>query len=193
MPDNSGSGTASLGEMLHANDQAAAAAASAAISPPAAARVAPVIPSDASDAAARLNELKSDPKWRDQLLDGSPSHLKEMRDLNAVISRGGNPEVDKAIAGVLDAAPFQTTKRMTMIGTAEHLREAGIGDANVIRQVLAGDPVTPEEHAAATETKARLMRDNDFVTRYTAGDGEAKRQMTLLNIVVSSPIKRTAA
>lgn len=193
MSDNSGSGSASLGEMLHANDQAAAAAASAAISQPAAARVVPVIPSAPGDAAARLNELKADPKWRDEYLGGSPSHAKEMRDLQAVISRGGNPEVDKAIAGVLDAAPFQTSKRMTMIGTAEHLRDSGIGDANVIRQVLAGDPVTPEEHAAATETKARLMNDQDFVKRYTAGDGEAKRQMTLLNIVVSSPIKRTAA
>ncbi|MCJ9701732.1 hypothetical protein, partial [Bradyrhizobium sp. SHOUNA76] len=154
---------------------------------------APVIPSAAGDAAARLNELKADPAWRDELLNGSVSHLKEMRDLQAVIGRGGNPEVDKAIAGVLDAAPFQTTKRMTMIGTAEHLRESGIGDANVIRQVLAGEAVTPEEHATATEAKARLMRDSDFIARYTAGDGEAKRQMTLLNIVVSSPIKRIAA
>lgn len=193
MPDNSGTGGATLGEMLHSGDQAAAAAASAAISQPAAARATPVIPSAPGDAAARLNDLKADPAWRDELLNGSASHLKEMRDLQAIISRGGNPEVDKAIAGVLDAAPFQTTKRMTMIGTAEHLREVGIGDANVIRQVLAGDSVTPEEHAAASETKARLMRDNDFVTRYTAGDGEAKRQMTLLNIVVSSPVKRTAA
>ncbi|MEH2485422.1 hypothetical protein [Bradyrhizobium sp. AZCC 2230] len=192
MPDNSGTGGATLGEMLHSGDHAAAAAAAAAISQPAAARVAPVIPSEASAAAARLNELKSTPEWRDQLLDGSPSHLKEMRDLQAVISRGANPEVDKAIAGVLDAAPFQTTKRMTMIGTAEHLRASGIGDTGVIRQVLAGEPVTPEEHATATETKARLMNDQDFVKRYTAGDGEAKRQMTLLNIVISSPKKSAA-
>lgn len=193
MPSNDGSGTPTTGELLFANQQAAAAAASAAISQPAAARAAPVIPSAPGDAAARLNELKADPAWRDELLDGSVSHLKEMRDLQAVIGRGGNPEVDKAIAGLLDAAPFQTTKRMTMIGTAEHLRESGIGDANVIRQVLAGDPVSPEEHAVATETRARLMRDSDFVARYTAGDGEAKRQMTLLNIVVSSPIKRNPA
>jgi hypothetical protein len=191
MPDDYGHPT--LGEMIFTNDMAARAAASAAVSQPAPTRADPVIPSDGSAAAARLNELKADPKWRDEYLGGSVSHAKEMRDLQAVISKGGNVEADLAIAGVLDAGAFQTAKRMTMIGTAEHLRESGIGDANVIRQVLAGDPVTPEEHSAASQTKARLMNDQDFVKRYTAGDGEAKRQMTLLNIVVSSPVKRSAA
>lgn len=191
MPDNSGNGTPTLGEMLHANDQAARAAASAAISQPAPGRTEPVIPSASSEAAARLSELKATPEWRDELLRGSPSHLKEMRDLQAVIAKGGG-DVDQAIAGVPDVGPFQTSKTKTMMATAKHLREAGIGDPGVIRQVLAGDAVSPQEHAAATEAKARLMRDSDFVKRYTAGDGEAKRQMTLLNIVISSP-KRSAA
>ncbi|UQR67713.1 hypothetical protein LRP30_21740 [Bradyrhizobium sp. C-145] len=170
---------------------AAQAAAAVAVSKPV--PVDPVIPPDASGAAARLNELRGDPAWLNEYLGGSVRHAKEMRDLRAVIDRGGNPDVDRAIAGVLDDAPIQTSKRMTMIGTAEMLRERGVSDTGVIRQVLAGDSVTPQEHAAAMETKARLMNDQAFVARYTAGDGEAKRQMTLLNVIISSSIKVAAA
>ncbi|TQF28784.1 hypothetical protein [Bradyrhizobium sp. UNPA324] len=191
MSSNDGSGAPTTGEMLFANDQAALAAASVAVSKPAAPDL--VIPTLPSDAAARLNELRGDPTWLNEYFGGSVRHAKEMRDLRAVIDKGGNPEVDRAIAGVLDDAPIQTSKRMTMIGTAAMLREGGISDTGVIRQVLAGDSVTPQEHAAASETKARLMNDQAFVARYTAGDGEAKRQMTLLNVIISSSIKVAAA
>ncbi|UFW92102.1 hypothetical protein BjapCC829_48515 (plasmid) [Bradyrhizobium barranii] len=44
----------------------------------------------------------------------------------------------------------------------------------------------PEQNAAATATKARLMKDQDFTARYMAGDGEAKRTMTLLNVIIWS-------
>lgn len=190
MPSNDGFGTATLGEMIFANSQAASAAAAAAVSKEAPA--APIIPAAANEAAARLSDLKADPKWRDQYLKGSSTHAKEMRDLQAVVDKEQNTQVDMAIAGKLYDG-IQPGGHLAAVGTAEMLREAGIGDAAVIRQVLAGEEVTPQEHAAATETKERLMKDQDFVKKYMTGDGDAKRQMTLLNVVLSSPVKTGAA
>jgi hypothetical protein len=65
MPDNAGSGTPTLGEMIVANEQAARAALAEASSKPV--PIAPVIPTTAAEAAARLKAATSDPKWLEAL------------------------------------------------------------------------------------------------------------------------------
>lgn len=190
MPDNSGFGTATLGEMMAANSATAHAAASAAIMAPPEYEP-PAIPATADEAATRLAAVQADPKWRDEYLSGSKAHAKELRDLQAAADRERSTQSEMAVAGELYPG-IQPSGHLARVGTAAMLRESGIGDDNVIRQVLTGQPVSAEEHAAAVEAKARLMRDSDFVAKYTAGDGEAKRQMRLINIVLSSPIKKVA-
>jgi hypothetical protein len=193
MTSNSGSGAPTTGELLHSNEQAAAVAAAAALSR--AAPADPVIPATSSEAVARLAEIKADPKWRDQYLAGSAIHAKEMRDLQAVIDADkgrADPQTEMAIAGVLFDG-IQPSGHLAKVGTATMLREAGINDTGVIRQVLAGESVTQQERDVAATTKARLMKDEDFTAKYLAGDSEAKRTMTLLNIIVSSSIKSAAA
>lgn len=189
MPDNAGFGTPTLGEML-ANHTAMAAAPAPKEVPPD-----PVIPATAAEAKARLAAVKADPKWVDEYLSGSSRHAKEMRELRAVIDADQtavDPQTEMAIAGKLFDG-IQPSGHLARVGTAEMLRAAGVGDEAVIRQVLTGQAVTQQEHAAATETKARLMKDKAFVEKYMTGDDEAKRTMTLLNIVASSQIKRDAA
>lgn len=189
MPDNSGFNTATTGELLAANDAAARATAAAAAIPPEYQPAA--IPATAGEAAARLEAIKSDPKWRDEYLGGSKAHATELRELQAAADKERSTQTEMAIAGQLFDG-IQPSGHLAAVGTAEMLRTSGINDTGVIRQVIAGQSVTVEEHAAATEEKARLLRDSDWVAKYTSGDGVAKRQMTLLNIVLSSPIKRVA-
>ncbi|MCK1542207.1 hypothetical protein IVA98_32935 [Bradyrhizobium sp. 160] len=181
-----GEGSLTLGDMIVANATPAPPAAPA--PPPA-----PVIPETEAAALARKAQLTADPKWRDEYLSGSPRHAKELSDLEAVIQKGNaDPQTEMAIAGELFDG-IQPSGHLAAVGAAEMLREAGVRDTAVIRQVLTGEAVSAEEHAAATETKARLMANHDFAKRYVSGDGEARREMTLLNVILSSPIKGAAA
>src|SRR5258705_8089693 len=176
MTANSGSGAPTLGEMVSSHSQPAP---PAPVAPP----PAPVIPATASEATARLNELKGSAEWREQYLSGSPRHAKEMRDLQEAIDKGANPRVDRAIAGIMDDAPFQAAGHLAMIGTAEMLRDAGIGD-DVIRQTLSNQEITQAERDAVARWKADKMRDSEWVKKYLAGEGEHKRAMMLANIVL---------
>lgn len=189
MADNSGFGTLTTGELLAANDAAARATAAAAAVP--VEYVPPAVPATAGEAAARLEAVKADPKWRDEYLNGSKAHARELKDLQAAVDQERNTRTEMAVAGQLFDG-IQPSGHLAAVGTAAMLRESGINDDSVIRQAVAGQPVTAEEHAAATEEKARLMRDSDWTAKYLAGDGECKRQMRLISIVLSAPIKRVA-
>jgi hypothetical protein len=189
MTSNAGSGAATLGEMLFANEQAARAAAAEATSKPAA--VAPVIPATPSEAAARLKAAALDPKWLEEYFGGSVIHANEMRDLKAVIGKDADPQTEMAIAGQLYDG-IQPAGHLAKVGTAEMLRAVGADDG-VVRQVLTGQSVSQQEFDAAQATKARLMKDNDFISKYNSGDGESRRTLTLLNVVLTSPVKKDAA
>jgi hypothetical protein len=152
----------------------------------------PEIPATANEATARLNQLKADPKWRDAFLSGSPRHAKEFAALTETIDKGDNPEIDRAIAGELYDGPFQPSGHMQNIAAAQMFRELGIGD-DVTRQVLTDHEVTQEEYNKVAQLKAERMRDQDWVKQYMAGNGPQRRDMTLMNIVLSSTIKAKAA
>lgn len=190
MADNSGYGTPTVGEMLASSEVAARASAAAAAMP---VEYKPAeIPATASEAAARLEALKSDPKWRDELLGGSKTHAREMRELQAAVDKEQNARTERAMAGIVPkAGPFEDGKARQMVEHANYLRANHVPDA-AIRQSLAGSDVTQAEHDAATRAKAALMDDQDFVKAFLGGHGPAKTQMSLINIVLSSPIKRVA-
>ncbi|MCA1414474.1 hypothetical protein I6F30_25460 [Bradyrhizobium sp. NBAIM20] len=176
-----GSPGATLGEMIVSHATAAPPPAPAAPPPP-------EIPATSAEAAARLSALKADPGWREEYLGGNPRHAKEMRDLQAKIDSGGAPEVDMAMAGLLDDAPFQSTGRLQMIGATEMFRDLGIRD-EVIRETLTNREVTPQEHEAVARLKAERMRDQAWVKELLAGNGQHRRDLMLMDIVLTSPVK----
>ena len=152
---------------------------------------APTNPQNAAEATMRLNELKNDATWRDRFLAGNTPEAREYRALRTQIESGDAPNVDAAMAGVLDDAPFQDSKRMQMVAATAHFRDLGIRD-EVIRQTLTDYEVTPQEHAVVTKWKADRMRDPEWVEKYLAGHGDHKRDMMLANIVLTSKIKKSA-
>jgi hypothetical protein len=140
-----------------------------------------------AEAAQRKSEILATPEWRDKYLSGGITEANELRDLDATIAKGDNPEVDLAMAGNLDGDPFQMSDRRKMIGTAQMLRDAGIEDG-AIRNTLLGKSVSQQDHQAAQSQKAALLRSSDFTTKFMAGDGEAKKQMLELDMILSSPV-----
>ncbi|MCA1474772.1 hypothetical protein [Bradyrhizobium sp. NBAIM08] len=174
-----------VGEMIVAH--ATAAPPPAPPPPPAA-----PIPATGAEAAARLNELKGNAEWRDKFLAGNGPEAKEFRELTSKINESDNPNVDKAMAGLLDDAPFQSTDRLQMIGATQMFRDLGIRD-EVIRETLTNREVTQQEYDAVARLKAERMRDHAWVKEFMAGNGQHTRDMMLMNVVLSSPIKKQAA
>jgi hypothetical protein len=152
---------------------------------------APTAPSNPAEAASRLSELKADTAWRDRYLAGGVTEKREITALQEMLNKSDNPDVDRAMAGVLDDGPFQRSSHMQMIGIAGMLRELGIRD-EVIRETLIGKEVTKAEHDAVARLKADRMRDHAWVREFLAGNGQHKRDMTLMNIVLTSPISKEA-
>jgi YD repeat-containing protein len=153
---------------------------------------APEIPTNASEATARLAQLQADPKWREAFLRGDGPRAKEFNALMQTIEKGDNPQVDHAIAGVLYDGPFQPSGHMQNIATAQMFRDLGIGD-DVTREVLTDREVTQEEYDKVSRLKAERMRDNNWVKEYMAGNGPQRRDMMLMDIVLSSTIKAKEA
>lgn len=104
----------------------------------------------------------------------------------------GDP-VSRAIAGQLD--DINDSKALQMKQAADVLRGLDIKD-DVIRQVLAGEPVSRTEHDRVKQWKDDVMTGHQheaFRKAYLAGDPGAVRQMNHANIVLTSPIKEEAA
>lgn len=158
------------------------------ITPPAA-PVAPPAPAPTPDqAATKLTELRGNKEWVTKFLAGNGPEVQEYGKLSEIaLSKGDQDKVGLAMAG--QYLPVNDSEHLTRMGTASMLRDAGIGD-DVIRQALSGSPVTQQERDAAEKLKAKLMRNSDFSKKYLAGDGEAKEQMTLLQIITSSDVKQ---
>jgi hypothetical protein len=145
-------------------------------------------PSTPAEATARLDQLKSDPAWRDGFLSGGPQG-REYQELSALAAKGD--KADAAMAGVMANTPFQDSSHIEMIHATTMFRELGILDAT-IRQTLTDHEVTQQEHDVVAQWKADRMRNSEYVKKWLAGEGEQAREMMLANIVLTSSIKKSA-
>jgi hypothetical protein len=146
-------------------------------------------PATPTEATARLDQLKSDPAWREGFLSGGGQQAREYQELSALAAKAD--KVDLAMAGVMADAPFQDSSHIEMIGATKMFRELGIRD-EVIKQTLSDHEISQAEHDVVAKWKADRMRDSDWVEKWLAGEGEQARDMVLANIVLSSSIKKVA-
>jgi hypothetical protein len=134
------------------------------------------------------------PAWVEKLEAGHPDVLKEFHELTK--AAGGDKSADKidlAIAGVLEDTTFQDKRHVDNVRTAEFLRGSGIDDPAILRQVLSNESISQQEVDAAKAMKNRLTRDLEWTKRYLSNEGEAVRQMALLNVVLTRPVKQESA
>jgi hypothetical protein len=147
---------------------------------------------NAAEPSTRLNELKADTAWRDRYLAGGLVEARQINELHEAMRNGDNPDVDRAMAGILDDGPIQRSEHMQMIAVAQWMKEKGLRD-EVIREALAGKGVTQQKRDAVERLKADRMRDHAWTKEFMAGNGQHVRDMTLMNIVLTSSIKKDAA
>ncbi|HEV2156355.1 MAG TPA: hypothetical protein VGR99_18480 [Bradyrhizobium sp.] len=146
------------------------------------------MPATPSEAATRLDQLKSDPKWTASFLSGGQPQLQEFRDLHEIVAKGDH--VDIAMSGLMPDMPSSGHREMA--GTAAMLRERGIDD-RIIKETLTGHMVTKAEYEATERWKKDAMSNPEFVTRYLKGGTEEARKMTLANIILTGGIKEATA
>jgi hypothetical protein len=153
------------------------------------ARSAPQPAADSGASRAKLAELSADPAWRDAFFRGDVEARRTFSELNASIAAGST--VSDVLAGA-DAsgaeytmlAPGQLSARVTAL-EIQHLKSLGLNEATV-RQIFEGGPVSAQEVAMATQVKAMRLSDSAFVQRFMSNEFSAKREMLLLNSIISA-------
>jgi hypothetical protein len=149
-------------------------------------------PIDAQGARQMLDKLTKDPSWAKALLRGDPQATKQLADLTALSAAGD--EVGDTVAGIVEPSDplieFTFGGNLTRRQIAEAVagfREDGLSDAS-IEQAMQGGAVTVAEYRAAAALQSARHSDPAWVKRLLSGDYEAKREHTLLSIILSSQI-----
>jgi hypothetical protein len=150
----------------------------------------PTPPSTPAEATTRLDQLKADPKWTTALLSGGPAQTKEFHDLHELVAKGDG--VDQAISGTMPTRIIQDSTQFEMASMAAHLKELGIR-AELVREYLTGHTTTKGWYDEVARHKADRMRDPAFVKALFSGSVEARRTLTLCNIVLSGEITESSA
>lgn len=127
-------------------------------------------PLTAEAAALRKSEMFRDKAFQQRLFRGEPGATKEFAQVIETLAASDTPKArdEERLQAFLDRADLPP---------------------EVVAQVRENRPVSAAEFDGATRERRRLMSDKAFVTRYLSGEVDAIRQMSLINVIRSSPIK----
>lgn len=132
------------------------------------------LPATQEAAAEELAARKADPAFTKRYLAGDHEARARMNSLHEILSRprdtvtGDNPaHGERTISAISEFASLSP---------------------EVEAQMRAGTPVSPDEYKRAVAMRAQLPADQDWTAKYLRGDREARKQMTLLSIVLASKL-----
>lgn len=145
-------------------------------------------------AAAKIADLKGNEDFVTKYLAGSGPQVAEMRELIKVAQSSNRGKIADDVLGGKQSPEsiFLDPQRRDAEQTVEVLRGLGIHEESVARSVLTDSAVSVAERQQAAAAKDRLMKDQDFVKKFLAGDGDARRQMGLLNVILTRGVKASA-
>jgi hypothetical protein len=148
------------------------------VTPPAAATPAPM---SKEMAESRYQEIRNgaDKDWNTRYLAGG---MKERREMDLI---------HQALAPPPMAVPTDT---VSMDRHVAALREWLGGDLSpeIEAEFREGRPASPREHSLAVQRRGERMSDRSWVVKYRDGDKAAAREMTLLNFIISKPVRDPA-
>jgi hypothetical protein len=144
----------------------------------------PAAPMSPSEAASRLSMLRNDSAWGAKILQSDPSALAEMHTLARLVSEGN--DLDAMIVAAQDTPDTSANGELSLrkIGAEiPALRAAGLSDP-VIRELLSDRIPTPAEIDAVSRFQKMRHGDQAWVTKYLAGDFDARREGMLMSMVL---------
>jgi hypothetical protein len=162
--------------VTQAETAASAAAAAAAL---AAAAPKPAITREA--AKAELDKLKGNAEFRGKLLSGDAAAKAQWS------------ELIKNSSQAPDAAADEAARTKGLTSDIALLQSAGIDLGGPVGQdlvaILGGQEITIETRRAAEVKRDALKKDQFFVARWLKGDSEARKAMTVLNVLLTAKVK----
>lgn len=143
-----------------------------------------------AQAAARLAQLKADPAWRDKLLTGSATQVREFQELTALTAASdAAPDV---LMETVDAVSNPSALRYSHYeGMLDGMRENNNLPASTeeyLRDFDAGlrdDVISEGDGLLFREAKERWMRDPAVRAAYLAGQHAIVRQVNSMNRVIA--------
>jgi hypothetical protein len=152
----------------------------------------PRVPTDAQGARHRLSVLSADTRWSGALMRGDPEARREFDTLVKMSADGD--DVGDAIVGIQEqAAPvFETTfqgqlARRDIATAVNDFRNDGLDDGS-IAQAMHGTAVSVAEYRAAEALLNARKSDPAWVKALLSGDHLAKKEWSLLTVILSSSI-----
>jgi hypothetical protein len=145
---------------------------------------APSTPLTPSEAASKLATLRSNAEWGEKVLKSDPGALKELRDLSKQVAEGG--DLDALIVAAADQPDTNVNGELSLkkvAGEIPSLRESGLSD-DVIKELLSDRVPTPQEIDAVSRFQKMRHGDQAWVTKYLAGDFDARREGMLMSMVL---------
>ena len=149
---------------------------------------APLVPSNAREAAERLAQLSADPAWAKRYMEGNLEARDQFKTLTEMVANA--PDVD-AVSQPFQTTIGQDTKRSDVISVAADLRrlwsdypdncEAAIAD---LLDPTANERLDPAFVQGMRDWREQAMRDPEFVRMWFAGDLWATQRMTLCCAVI---------
>jgi hypothetical protein len=136
----------------------------------------PQISRTRSDAHGEIARLKGDAAFQQLLLKGDPHALAKVQTLQRII----NSPTQTVVGG--EPNPQEIEQRLSAWTEFADL------SPEVIQQVRSGGMVSKAEYDNAVRTKARFMADREWAKRYLDGGRRERAQMSLVSIILSSPI-----
>lgn len=157
----------------------------AAVTPAAAAPpAAPATPLTPSEAASKLVALRDDPAWGERVIKNDPSAVAEMHTLAKLVSEGN--DLDALVIAAQDAPDTSANGELSLRkvgGEIPALRAAGISDGAIL-ELLGNRIPTPAEIDAVSRFQKMRHGDQAWVTKYLAGDFDARREGMLMSMVL---------
>ena len=149
---------------------------------------APAVPGNAMEARARLTELSKDPNWSQRFLNSDLGARKEFDGLVSQIEAGDDVELAMANLlplGRVDSGPGAPLREQA--AAVPKLREMGIND-DTIRQLLSDAPISAKEQQMVKHLHAQRFSDKEWVGKLMANNWDARREFTLMSIVLASTV-----
>lgn len=145
----------------------------------------------ADQAQARLAELQQSQEWIGRLMSGDPKARGEFDAIHQMIA-GADDQVDRAIAGNADPVLGEVAieGELSTRQTAEAitgLRELGLRD-EVVAEAIRGAVYPESVVRQAADLKRTRMSDPEWTKKFLAGSAAERREMTLMNVILSGKI-----
>lgn len=133
-----------------------------------------------------LDTRMADKQWGAKLFAGDVPVTTEYRSLRDLINKPDlTGEVAAAMSNQDHGGIIQDSSVVELRGAAGFLREMGLNETQVA-ETLSGKEPSQAEIDMAKQWKTQTFKSKEFVNRLFAGEPDARQQLLVANIILSS-------